>query len=274
LKNKSIHQGRIYETGITSHVLTVKSNLKVLDLLKIVVNKKSLAILRWMKTLEDVDLDNTVVIGGYLTGLGIANLMKTKYDNVTIVDIYPHLRELVDKFSMVQDCEDVEVNFSSDLSLIKTADCLIDTTGLGGLSIKETESISPKVFIVEDPIAEENDGLLTEKNNVNERFESVKSPYKAILKTKGLNTKTSGTMTFTVDVLLKSINYALEKPGVLYGVSELTFFEGLIFKEKNIKKFLRVIDSPAITISTLTPYDLDGILHLFLDKINSKIITK
>ncbi|MDR3291130.1 MAG: DUF1188 domain-containing protein [Methanobrevibacter sp.] len=259
-----------YETGITSHVLTINSNLKVYDLLNIIVNKKSSAILQWMEKL-DIQLDNIVIVGAYLTGLGIANLLKGSYENITIVDIYPHLQELVDKFPMNNE-EINKIKFSSNINLIKTADCVIDTSGLGGLSIKQIESISPKVFIIEDPIAEENDELLTEKNNINERFKVVKSQHKAILKTNGLDTKTSGTMTFTVDVMLKSINHALKEPGVLYGVSELTFFEGLIFKEKNIQKFLNAINTSAITISTLTPYNLDNIMELFLDKINPTMI--
>jgi hypothetical protein len=258
------------ETGITPHVLTIKSNLKVLDLLNIIINKKSLAILQWMKTLKDIQLDNIIIVGGYLTGLGIANLLKTQYNNITIVDIYPHLQELIDKFPI--NSIDMKINFSSNISLIKTGDCVIDTTGLGGLSLREVQLISPKVFIIEDPIAEENDSLLAEKNNITKRFEAVESQYKSILKTKGLNTKTSGTMTFTVDVLLKSINHALKKPGVLYGISELTFFEGLIFKEKNIQKFLDIVNSPAITISTLIPYELDDIIKIFLEKIHSTII--
>jgi hypothetical protein len=262
------------ETGITSHVLTLKSNLKVRDVLSIIINKKSSAILQWIGELNDIHLDNIVIVGSYLTGLGIAKLLKTKYENVTIVDIYPHLQELVDKFPINESVNgDKNINFSSNIDLIKTADCVIDTSGLGGLSIEQTKSISSKVFIIEDPIAEENDGLLSGKNNVHSRFDLVKSHHKSILKTKGLNTKTSGTMTFTVNVLLRSVEYALKKPGILYAVTDLTFFEGLIFKEKDIPKFLDVINSQAITISTLTSsYDLDEIIEGFLDKINSTMI--
>ncbi|MDR2544007.1 MAG: DUF1188 domain-containing protein [Methanobrevibacter sp.] len=272
MKNKVFQQMNC-EKGITSHVLTLKSNLKVRDVLSLIINKKSSAILQWIDKLNNAHLDNIVIVGSYLTGLGIAKLLKPKYENVTIVDIYSHLQELVDKFSINESVTgDDNINFSSNIDLIKTADCVVDTTGLGGISIEQTKSISPKIFIIEDPIAEENDNLLSEKNNIHSRFDAAKAQHKAILKTKGLNTKTSGTMTFTVNVLLESVNYALKKSGVLYAVTDLTFFEGLIFKEKDIPKFLDIINSPAITISTLTSYDLDEIIEGFLDKINSTMI--
>jgi hypothetical protein len=275
INSSTIIDGGKCQTGITSEVLTIKSNLRVIDIINTIINKKSLAILNWIKPLENIQLDNIVIAGSYLTGLAIANLLKTHYKNITIVDIYPNLQELVVKFPLNQNTNSKtdKINFSENIDLIKTADCVIDTTGLGGLSIEQSKLIDAKVFLIEDPIAEENDSILKDKNNMYERIKNVKSQYKSILKTKGLNTKTSGTMTLTVDILLKSINHILKKPGVLYAVSEMTFFEGLIFKEDNISKFLDLIESPAITTSTLNHYNLDNIISMFLDEINSSIIS-
>ena len=157
---------------------------------------------------------------------------------------------------------------------MNNADVVIDTTGLGGINESQAGFIYTKVFVIEDPIAEENDALLKDKNNIYKRANLVNSYQKYVLKTKGLNTKTSGTMTFAIDVLRQSMNRILEKEGVLYCSSEMTFYEEIIFKEKDLDKFFKLIESPVIKVSTIQPFDCDGIINEFIDEIFSEILVR
>ena len=103
---------------------------------------------------------------------------------------------------------------------------------------------------------------------------AVKSENKAIIKTQGINTKTSGTMTLTIGVLTNALNKSLKKEGVLYSACEMGFFEEVIFKEKDIAKFIKLADKQAMKISTINPFDCDDLLNEEIDKIHSKIITQ
>ena len=121
-------------------------------------------------------------------------------------------------------------------------------------------------------MAEDNDELLKNKNNIHERLDSVKSLNKAIIKTKGINTKTSGTMTLTIGILTNLLNGFLEREGVLYCACEMGFFEEVIFKEKDIEKFMELVNVNAFKVSTIKPFDLDELIHEEINKINSKMI--
>ena len=147
---------------------------------------------------------------------------------------------------------------------------VIDTTGFGGINIEQSSKFDVKAFLIEDPVAEDNDTALKNKNNIHDRLNAVKSPNKAILKTKGIDTKTSGTMTLTIDILTNSLNKILKKEGVLYSACEMGFFEEVIFKEKNIDKFIELTDKKAIKISTINPFSPDDIILNELNKIESK----
>ena len=208
------------------------------------------------------------------------------FNDITIVDIYPHLEGLIDsKLGNPIIADDINkensfienfknIKFSSDLDLIKNADAVIDTTGLGGINESQSEAIFTKVFLIEDPIAEENDSLLKDKNNIYNRANMVNSYNKYVLKTKGLNTKTSGTMTLAIDVLRQSMNSLLAKEGVLYCASEMTFYEEIIFKEKDLEKFFRLIELPVLKVSTILPFDCDCIINEFIDEIHSEILIR
>lgn len=104
-----------------------------------------------------------------------------------------------------------QINFSSDLDLIYSGDIVIDTTGFGGINVEQSSKMDVEAFLIEDPVAEDNDELLSDKNNIHDRLNAVKSPNKAILKTKGINTKTSGTMTLTIGILTNVLNKCLKK---------------------------------------------------------------
>ena len=280
---------RDIDTGISSEVFTVKSTIKLVDIFNLILEKKASAVLDLFNGLIDNEIINKespiVIIGTYFTGIAIAKYLScNNYYDITIVDIYPHLEGLIDSKLGNPISEENEENgfsenfrnikFSSDLSLIKNADIVIDTTGLGGINESQSGAIYTKVFLIEDPIAEENDALLKEKNNIYKRASLVNSYHKYVLKTKGLNTKTSGTMTFTIDVLRQSMNRILSKDGVLYCSSEMTFYEEIIFKEKDLDKFFKLIESPVIKVSTIRPFDCDDIIKEFIDEISSEILIR
>ena len=280
-----------YDTGISSEVFTVKSNVRLIDIFNLILEKKANAVLNLFNKLHDDGIINKgssiVIIGTYFTGIAIAKYLSfDNFKDMTIVDIYPHLEGLIDSKlgnPIIAEMENEEnlfkekfknIKCSSDLDLIKNADAVIDTTGLGGINESQSEAIFTKVFLIEDPIAEENDALLKDKNNIYNRANMVNSYNKYVLKTKGLNTKTSGTMTLAIDVLRQSMNSILDRDGVLYCASEMTFYEEIIFKEKDLEKFFKLIESPVLKVSTIQPFDCDGIIDEFIDKIYSEILVR
>lgn len=282
-----------YDTGISSEVFTVKSTIKLIDIFNLILEKKANAILNLFNGLTEDEIINKespiVIIGTYFTGIAIAKYLSyDNYKDITIVDIYPHLegfidsklgnpiiKEEEDELSHVEKFKDFKnIKFSSDLDLIKDSDIVIDTTGLGGINESQSEAIDANVFMIEDPIAEDNDALLKDKNNIYKRADLVNSSHKYVLKTKGLNTKTSGTMTFAIDVLRQSMNRILAEEGVLYCSSEMTFYEEIIFKEKDLDKFFKLIESPVIKVSTILPFDCDETIKGVIDEINSEILIR
>jgi hypothetical protein len=50
------------------------------------------------------------------------------------------------------------------------------------------------------------------------------------------------------------------------------FFEEVIFKEKNIDKFIELTNKKAVKVSTINPFDLDEIILEEISKIESKMI--
>ena len=258
------------DTGITSEVFTIKSETKLVDIFNDIISKKSEAVFNYIEGLGIDDNSRIVVIGTYFTGVGIVKKLSQKYENILLIDIYPHLEELLHT-SLGGDLKS-EIEFSSDLNLIYSGDVVIDTTGFGGINVEQSSRFDVEAFIIEDPVAEDNDELLKNKNNIHERLDAVKSPNKAIIKTKGIDTKTSGTMTLTIGILTNLLNKFLEREGVLYCACEMGFFEEVIFKEKDIEKFIGLTDINAFKVSTIDPFDLDELISEELDKINSEMI--
>lgn len=263
------------DTGITSEVFTIKSNLLVLDIINQIIDMKSNAVIKWINSFNRNFIDkndSVIVVGTYLTGIGIAKLLiKEGFVNITILDIYPHLESFVNS-KIPYGIENYNINFSSDLNLLSDAAIVIDTTGFGGLSKEYSAKINSKLFLIEDPVAEDNDILLKNKNNIYDRLVIVDSVHKAVLKTKGLNTKTSGTMTLLVNILNKSLNDINNYEGVLYSTCELSFFEEIIFKEKDIYKFLETIETNAVKVSTINLFDCDKVINNQIEKLDSFII--
>lgn len=258
------------DTGITSEVFTIKSETRLIDIFNNIINKKSEACLNYIDNLNLDKNNKIVVVGTYFTGVGIVKKLSEKYNNILLIDIYPHLKELLD--TPIGGNYKNSINFSTDLELIKTGDVVIDTTGFGGLNVEQSSEINAEVFLIEDPVAEDNDRLLKDKNNIHERINAVNASNKAILKTKGINTKTSGTMTLTIGVLTNALHESQKMEGVLYSACEMGFFEEVIFKEKNIPKFVELVSKNAMKISTIDPFSCDDLIKTQLDKIESKMI--
>lgn len=258
------------DTGITSEVLTIKSETRLVDIFNEIISKKSEAVFNYIESLN-IGIDTKiVVIGTYFTGVGIVKRLSQKYENIMLIDIYPHLEELL--YTNIGGDLKNKVEFSSDLDLIYSGDVVIDTTGFGGIDVEQSSRLDVEAFIIEDPVAEDNDELLKNKNNIHERLDAVTSPNKAIIKTKGINTKTSGTMTLAIGVLTNLLDKFLEKEGVLYCACEMGFFEEVIFKEKDIAKFIELTDTNAFKISTIKPFDLDELIGIEMNRINSEMI--
>ncbi len=258
------------DTGITTEILTIKSEIRLIDIFNDIIKKKSEACFNYIEGLKIADDEKIVVIGTYFTGAGIAKKLSEKYANIVVVDIYPHLEELLN--TPLGGESKNNIVFSSDFDLIYDGDVVIDTTGFGGVNVEQSSGLDVHAFIIEDPIAEDNDEMLNNKNNIKDRLNAVKSPNKAVLKTKGIDTKTSGTMTLTIGVLTHVLNECFKKDGVLYSACEMGFYEEIIFKEKNIPKFIELAKRKALKISTINLFNPDDFILNELNNIESKMI--
>lgn len=253
------------DTGITSEVLTVKSETRLIDIFNEIISIKSEAVFKYIEGLNLDSGASIVVIGTYFTGVGIVKKLSEKYTNILLIDIYSHLEGMLE--TQIGGKLRNPIKFSSDVNLACTGDVVIDTTGFGGITPEQSERFDVEAFIIEDPVAEDNDELLAAKNNIHERLSKVKSPNKAIIKTKGIDTKTSGTMTLAVGVLTRVLNECLKKEGVLYSACEMGFFEEVIFKEKDIDRFVELTDRQAVKVSTINPFSCDELIENEIAKI-------
>ena len=258
------------DTGITSEVLTIKSETKLIDIFNRIIDKKSKAVFDYIESLNFDENKKIIVIGTYFTGVGIVKRLSEKYRNILLIDIYPHLEELLHTNLGGKPINNAA--FSSDLDLIYSGDIVIDTTGFGGINIEQSSKFDVDTFIIEDPVAEDNDELLAEKNNIHERLQAVKAKNKAVIKTKGIDTKTSGTMTLTIGALTNLLKGFLEMKGVLYCACEMGFYEEVIFKQKDIDKFIELTDVKAFKVSTIDPFDLDELIEEEIRKITTEMI--
>ncbi len=252
-----------FEQGITPTVQTIFSEMTVEDIINYIICLKSKAVISWM---EKKELSGKILIlGAYLTGFKIANLLVKSYQ-VTMVDINPHLKFFLDE----------EVSFIKDITELDSAETfevIIDTTGIGGLDCCELNFLNtPDVFLVENPTSDGSDSRIKSFDETLSRLNYSSAPSKGYLFTQGLNSKTSGTMTMTMEVLRMSLQDVLCKEGVLYAVSSMDFYERILFQEKEPEKFLKTIQHPAMVVSSLDKVDCDHIIMENLKKINPKII--
>ncbi|MDP3035552.1 MAG: SAM-dependent methyltransferase HcgC family protein [Methanobacteriaceae archaeon] len=268
------------ETGITSMVTTSYSSLTIWDIIKIIAGKKSDAVNEWINSLP-VQIEMPVVAGTYLTGASLAQklVQRKEIKEVEVLDIYPHLNELLytswdveSKDSAVNEINNAKISFSTDLYHLKTGDMVIDTTGLGGIDVNQIKELtSCEVFLAEDPSSDGSDDLIQSKNFTQKRIDASSANHRGLIFTSGLGSKTSGTMTLTMDVLRKSLEEVLKEEGVLYAVASLDFYERILFKEENTEKFLETLQRPAMVASSLKAVDLDTVLAKQLAKIRVTI---
>jgi hypothetical protein len=291
LDTKDVHPVKQQlETGITSTVTTAYSSLSMWDIIKIIADKKSEAVNKWINSIS-TPVNRPVIAGTYLTGASLAQklIKRNEIKEIEVLDIYSHLSQLLNTNWKIES-EYVPINknnniknnsennidkifFSTNLDHLKTGDMIIDTTGLGGLDVNQIKELkSFKVFLAEDPSSDGSDDLIQSKNFTQQRLEASSAIHRGRVFTSGLGSKTSGTMTLTLDVLRKSVEEVLKKEGVLYAVASLDFYEGILFKEKNVEKFLETLQRPAMVASSLEPIDLDSILKQQMEKITVDII--
>ncbi len=245
--------------GITDSVFTLYSELKVWDIIDRITEIKCNAAFKWLTSL-DLEIQESVVVGTYLTGLKMAEMLN-EISNVVVVDIHPYLEALLG-----------DIEFSVNLYKIKDVDLVVDTTGLGGLNPEDVKKfVNSDIFLVEDPTSSASDSFIRKKGNILERLKSASSSHKGILKTYGLDAKTSGTMTLTLEVLRRSLDDVLKLEGVLYGVAAMDFYEGILFREKNVEKFLKYTKKPALIVSTLQPISCDDVIERNIKKIESTV---
>ena len=68
------------DTGITSEVLTIKSEIKVIDIFNEIISKKSEAVFSYIESLNLSSDTKIIVIGTYFTGVGIVKKLSEKYE--------------------------------------------------------------------------------------------------------------------------------------------------------------------------------------------------
>jgi len=243
------------ETGITPTVKSYFSTYTIADIIESIGNIKAEAVIDWLAE-KNIKPENILIIGAYLTGALIANKLK-KY-NVTVTDKQNHLKCLVHP----------KIAFKDPKAINNRWDLVIDTTGIGGIKPKKLKT---KIFIVENPCSDASDHTIKKFDETQKRIKAARAPINGILYTSGLNTKTSGTMTLTIEVLRKSLNKILKMDGVLYATSQLRFYERILFHEKNCEKFTKSLKENAIIASSLKKIDCDHPIKENLRKIKSHI---
>lgn len=252
------------EAGITKTVNTIFSKITVEDIINQITSMKTHAISSWFEK-KGIENENTLIIGAYLTGAKLANLM-VRTTPVTVVDIYPHLKDFLNQ----------KVVFKNKISEVDAAinyGVIIDTTGIGGLNILDLAKLNPsRAFLVENPCSDGSDYRIKRVDESLDRLEVSKAKHRGFLFTVGLNSKTSGTMTLAMEVLRHSWENVLQKEGVMYAVSSMDFYERILFKEKDPKKFIKSIRRPGLIISSLEPVNCDHVIQEQLNKIKSQVI--
>lgn len=250
----------IKEKGITNEVSTIFSTLTIEDIVGRIIEKKCEASLDWIIS-QGVNIKHSTIIGAYLTGMKLVEKC-AEFSVVDLVENDPYLKNLINE----------HVNFYEDISFIKNSDLVIDTTGLGGVLPELIKRyVYSKVFLVEDPTSDGSDEVIRKKSNINKRIDSAHSPYKGLLKTTGLKAKTSGTMTLTMEVLRLSMEDILRKDGVLYAVPGMRFYERILFRQKDYKKFLNLLKTPAMIISSINPISPDKYIEKYIEQINCEV---
>jgi hypothetical protein len=251
---------------ITESVKTTRSKIKIKDIVSDVVEKKANAIKYF---LEGEEFKQAIVFGAYLSGSYIAYSLLKDCDEVIIVDIQPHLKDILFNDGIkFMDLNKLQLELRNGTSI--NPDLVIDLTGIGGVSPDLISKFNPKVLIVEDPKGNHDKGI-SKIDNTDKRL--CVGAKKGVLKTYRSSkfSKTSGTMTLVVDIIMDSCREINELDSVLYTIPNLKYFEGTVFHEKNVKKFLTELNMSAITVSSIdhVEYELEEILSKNISRVDS-----
>lgn len=262
---------QIKEDGITSTVTTNYSSITVKDILITISQKKAKVCIDWIKN-TGCEIKNPTIAGVYFTGVAVASQLDGDFEEIQILDIYEHLLEFVQFYYQEVPFKKPHIGFSNDLNLLNKGDLIIDTTGIGGLSNEDIKSLTNcKIFLCEDPSSDGTDSVLNRKNNIPNRLNICNAEFKGSINTSAFNSKTSGTMTLTINLLREAMAKANEIDGVLYSTSNINFYEKILFKDKDVEEFVKSIDKPALVVSSIVPIDVDKILSDLLDLIHVEI---
>jgi hypothetical protein len=252
--------------GITETVKTIESKIKVKDVIYDIVEKKANAIKYF---LEGEEFSQAIVFGAYLCGNYVAHSLTLDCDEVVLVDIHPHLKDIIfnEKITFM---DSAKFNLSLRMGKLNP-DLIVDITGIGGVSPEILSKFNPEVLIVENPKCTYDKDIF-EIDDSSDRLHVGKK--KGLLNTfrSSRISKTSGTMTLTIDTILDSCNEIKELDGVLYALPNLKYYEGILFHEKDAKKFISEVNSPAITVSCLDEdllNEIDEILLKNMERVNS-----
>ncbi|WP_456472826.1 SAM-dependent methyltransferase HcgC family protein [Methanocaldococcus sp.] len=235
--------------GITNKILTIETKTKVIDVIQSIAEKKFNAIKRF---LEGEEFKEALIFGVYLWGNFVAQNLSKYCENIYLVDIHEFMKEFVNTNAKFLSLNDLK------LKLIKNEinpDLIIDLTGLGGVEAEFLAKFSPKVAVIEDPKGvfdvdiyelDDSDEKALKLLNKVEKIGLLRTYRKAKV------SKTSGTMTLTIDTIVDASKDIIALDGVLYAIPNLRYYEGILFHDKDVYKFLDEISKPAITISSIT----------------------
>ncbi|WP_456416392.1 SAM-dependent methyltransferase HcgC family protein [Methanocaldococcus sp.] len=234
--------------GITETVKTIYTKTKVIDVINEIAKKKFNAIRNF---LEGEEFKEAVIFGVYLWGTYVASNLVKYSDKVYLVDIHEFMKNFISNGNI----KFLHLN-EFKLKLMRNEinpDLIIDLTGLGGIEPEFLSKFDPEVFIVEDPKGVFDEDIYETDNTYEKANIFVEKAKVGVLKTyrKARVSKTSGTMTLTIDTIVDAAKEIISLDGVLYAIPNLRYYEGILFHEKDSYKFLSEISQPAITISTL-----------------------
>ncbi|ADG12807.1 SAM-dependent methyltransferase HcgC family protein [Methanocaldococcus infernus] len=254
--------------GITEKVLTIETKTKVIDVIQSIAEKKFNAIKRF---LEGEEFKEAIIFGVYLWGNLVAQKLSGYAENIYLVDIHEFMKEFINTNAKFLSLNDLKLKMMKNEV---NPDLLIDLTGLGGVEPEFLAKFSPKVAIIEDPKGV-FDTEIYELDNTDERafYLLNKAEKIGLLRTyrKAKVSKTSGTMTLTIDTIVDSSKDIMALDGVLYAIPNLRYYEGILFHNKDVYKFLDEVSKPAITISSITDVSekAEKILNKNIDLIHS-----
>ncbi len=255
-----VSSGLRQEWGITRTVQTTFSQYTIYDILTLVGQKKGEAVSAWLDT-RGLFPRRTLIFGSYLTGAAVARFLLPGSE-VLIHDIHPQVQSLVPSGA----------GFTTHPEeLTGTWDCIVETTGLGGISAAFLERFSARSFIVEDPCSDGSDACIRNKSQCIRLAEKFNAPDRGVLFSTGLIAKTSGTMTLTIEIIRRSMSDVLGREGVLYCSASLDFFERILFQERDPTRFFTLLDRPALIVSSLCPVDPDEVIGRNLDSLLSVV---